>query len=357
MSLLETRLQTLRARYPSNFDNVELRTARFPILQMAKNQTAAPESLITGELRSLIAASYGNSVEVPVARKPDTTLISARTCTIPVTASSSERVMLTFVTLGFNVAIFPGMNAQNQISEKQDFELQVTAGAEKMAANMELAVIAALDMYRNSYWSNVTGTGLPFAQSGNALQVPLARQSEFYATLPALMRQANFYGAIDVASSNMHEVVINKIASQGQGNATNTAFSLNGYRNWAFSPAMPNGSGVGSTAYYLNPGSVGIANRNDWESRTNQTLGNGAYFTITDLPILGLPVSVYSYENCTDASAIAAVQAAFGAGTATRTIGKFYQFTTDYTIVTPFIPTGAGVNRYAPIFKAEFLTT
>lgn len=345
MTLVNTLTQSLRTRYSSVYDKNERRRSVYGGLELFQRQTAGPRSIITPEIQATVARSMGNSVVIPVLDAQDVTIGNVRSCTVADSENESNLVTLTFATLAFGFTMYPMQHYNNDIDRYQiDFDVKMEKYLLKLAAHMDSLCIDKLNTDKNQVWA--TEVSNVYATTGNALQVPRSESDDMYNQLSAMMQYMDFYSSeYDILANTMHQTIVNRVRNQGAGNDTNDAFQFGPY-SYGYSNRVANRSGVHSTLYALNPGSVAILNRNDPDALSGRKLKNGKEFGLARLPIVNMDFGTYYMEDCTDASALHA-----GTGHLTRTVKESFEFSTDIVLMSAYNSDPA--TRYNPIIKAE----
>jgi hypothetical protein len=219
-----------------------------------------------------------------------------------------------------------------------------------LATALDNASIAVLEANKNTFW---TGIG-PYSVTGDALQVPLASQTDYYNQVQQIMDTMDFYAPIHIVSSTSGSPLVRRLAEQGSGNTINEAWQLSPYE-FHWTNRIPNGAGVKSTQYIVSEGSVGLETRVDPDARLGHQIGGGQmkWDTVNvPLPNSGnsLDMGHFYREDCSDASAVQS-----GMSGLTRTKREGHEFSVDVAYVTSY--NSAPSTTYRPIVKAELLTT
>lgn len=348
MSLVLTLMQSLRSRYQANgMDRLEIRRSQYGAWDFFRRQSALGGGIITPEIRSLVAKSMGNTVQVPVLDAEDVVITNVRACTVPDSENTSRFVTLTFVTYAFGFTMIPAQYFNNEVGYQQDFDRKFEKYLLKFAATLDTASVNNLSTNKNQY--NPAAITAYYPVVGNALQVSQAEKNDFFNNANAIMQTMDFYGKTNVIAGTQLKPIINRLQAQGAGNAVNEDFQFNGYE-WNFTNRMTNGAGVQATAYLVPDGYVGVLNRNDPDAIARSRVGDIKIWDIVNLPIVDLDVASYYYEDCADKSALHA-----GTAHLTRTKVEGYEWSTDVCFINAY--NSAPTTRFGPIVKAEISAT
>lgn len=141
-----------------------------------------------------------------------------------------------------------------------------------------------------------------FNAANDAVEIDAANAITFYQRLKSVMRQNYFGGTLDVIADSNMQVAAEKLAAQGAGNATNTAFQFAGL-TIAESVELTDANYDAGIALAMPSGSVGALN---WIPKQNRQ-GNGDYNTYVGgfgtFSFMGYTFAVHGYSQRADTSA------------------------------------------------------
>ena len=121
MSLVATRLQNWRIQNPQ-LDRNMTRPCEYGALDFFIEQTDAPNSIISPNLRDRAFASIGNTVQVPVINYDgDVTVSNVRSCTINDDENTSALYTVVWKTYSVGFTMVPTLYMNNEISYDHDF--------------------------------------------------------------------------------------------------------------------------------------------------------------------------------------------------------------------------------------------
>lgn len=349
-SLAATLTQGYRSSYAGRLDKNEQRNSTYGALQLFKDQTNSPTGIIDAETMALIKRSFGNTVSIPVINYQDVSISNVRTCALQTGGPTSALVSITFATYSFGFGMYPAQFYNNDIRYQQVFDKNMQAYENKLAAALDLASVAKLESARNTYFP-ASITGSYYANTGSALQVPLASQALFFNMVPSILETMDYAGNVNDVTTPYAMALIRNWAAQGQANQTNTAFQFGGQRFYPTS-RITNNSGVASTHYLVADDSVALVSRLDPDAIMGSVVGGGQKsWSVERLPIVDMDFALYYNEDCTNA---AAIQSA-GTEGLTRSKVESYEFSADIAFVSAY--NSSPSTNFGPIVKAELLTT
>lgn len=330
MSLAKTRLQDIRATYPSNLDRDELRQTQTGLVQAVREMTDAPNSIVSDDLKQQAIESEGRKLDVPVYKKGSVTIKNVRSCTIAGGENETDLVTITWKTLVADVLMIPERYRNNQIKYNQDFNRKITELVEAFLVEMENDLDTAFDTNKSQVYGSsiVTGYGL----TGSAIQVEPHEYEFFFNDLDAINMADDFNEPnIKVIANHTLMPHVRKYINQGGGNSTNTQFQFLG-KDFLFSNRVTNGAGVNATGYFMPDGSVGLLTRTDGASQMGLKAGDGTEWFEDLLPGFPFPVGVQYKSKCDDKSALETA----GNEYLEATLVEHYQFSVDFAIVVPY---------------------
>lgn len=346
MSLVNTLLQDIWAKYPNPLDKNEVRKSHYGAWDFILQQGNLSNSLLDPDTVMKAMGSMGTTVRVPVLDKSTITISNTRSCTISLEENTSALVQLNFATYGFGFTMTPSAYANNHIGYQADFNRKMEERILKLAATLDTATVNVFETDRNVYFpSHITNY---YANVGNALQVAQAEKTDFFNQLSAITREMDYYGSPNVIGSTSLMPMVQRLLNQGAANDENDAFQLLGYK-FHNSNRVTNGSGIESTAYIIPDGMVQCVNRNTPDHIMQSNVGDFRVWGEADIPIVGLKMGTYYTADCTDASG----ENGGGARMAHQTRAKRegFWFDTDVCWVTAY--NSDKPNSFNPIIKAE----
>jgi LysM repeat protein len=284
-----------------------------------------PESTVTS-----MKKSEKQPEKVPVLNKFNSTVLTARTCSITGPTRVSAFKALSYVTKGFEIVVSDAINAGNYISRSEDFAWQMIQGLKAVYNSLDLAAVAALETNRNT--SLVTSSLSTITNAAGDYEENLL--SDIYYDMPALMALNDLDdGRIQNVTNTEAKKEMLKYESQGQNNAIDLAGVLSGkfadasdYRHYLTNNIT---LGTNREVHYLFPeGAVGLFVWNAFEFQKRATNGISRFYTQQD-PILGINWNVYETTDCVELSTLAAGMT--GTGYVTK-----YQFSADFSYLTAY---------------------
>jgi len=348
MSLVNTLTQPLRETYKNRLDKNEDRSSRYGALTTFVAQTASAESILSDEVQGLIKESFGNSVEIPVIDSEAVTIGDTRSCSVVDSENTSNIITLSFTTYAWGFSMVPAQHYNNDVKYQQDFERKFRRYWNQFQADLDNQCIAQMEADKNQFFPTEITSYYP--EVAGALQVPQAEKEDFYNQLGSIMQEMDFYdGGFDVVHNPREAANVRRYAAQGSGNSTNLAFQLPGYA-YSQTNRITNGTGVESTLYSFQQGSVAIQNRNDADSILGSSVGEVIEWDEIEVPLEDggsmMIGSKYS-KSCADESAKQG-------GASEASLREEFQFSTDVVTITAY--NSDAVNTYSPVVKFEIMS-
>lgn len=330
MSLIKTRLQDIRVKYPSQYDRDELRRTQNGLLDMALRQTRSAAGILSPDLIAQAETSVGRNMDIPVMKKGLVTISNVRSCEINAGQSESDLVRVVWVTMASDILMTRALYETNQIKYEFDFNKKLQDIVEAWKVEME----ESLDLALNANKTQVFNSPLPtteFTVAGGAIQVPKSKEDFFFNYLEAINFADDFYTpAVQVVTSHAAMPVISKYINQGDSNAVNTKFQfLN--KDFAFSNRVTVGAGKRATGYWMPDGTMGVLTRTDIDSRLNSKSTDGTQWAEDMIPGLPFPVGVQYKSTCDDQTALEA-----GLSHLQATLVEKWQLSVDFAILMPY---------------------
>lgn len=309
------------------FNQFEGRLSRYGALKAFLDgaNEILPESTVTS-----MKKSEKQPEKVPVLNKLNSTVLTARTCTITGPTRVSAFKALSYVTKGFEIVIADAINAGNYISRAEDFGWQMIQGLKAVYNALDLAGVNTLETNRNTALK--TSTIETITNAAGDYEENLL--SDIYYDIPALMALNDLSdGRIqDVTNTEAMKNML-KYESQGTNNAIDLAGVLSGkfadssdYQHYLTNNIT---LGVNREVHYLFPeGAVGLFVWNAFEFQKRSSNGISRFYTQED-PILGIKWNVYETTECVELSTLASGMT--GTGFVTK-----YQFSADFAYLTAY---------------------
>jgi hypothetical protein len=348
MSLINTRLQAFRAT--SNVDKWETRASRWGGLDLFRQQTLDPNGIISDDLRQKAIAAVGSDLQIPVLDFDSG--VTVQNVTQPVTIvgdpSTSQLMAVTFVQYYWGFRIFPAQHFNNEISMQREFNEQMRKYIYKFSDELDLAAIASLEAAKTQVLADDLGGR--YSLTANTIVAPLAEQDAVIGNINPLMAGNDFYGPHHVlANPSLESHIRNRLIEKGQFNTEDKTYQYND-KTFHFTNNVSNAVGQKATGYAVQAGSVGMVQ----QFGADAVMGNTTHkhvWGIEQLPMLGMPIGVYQYEDAIDASGVG------GAATAHLTASKVeaYGFHTAVAFITPYNSDAA--NNASAIAKVAIATT
>ena len=145
MSLVATRLQNWRISNPE-LDRNMARPLEYGALDFFIEQTDAPNSIISPNLRNRAFASMGNTVQVPVINYDgDVTVSNSRSCTVSDDENTSALYTIVWTTYSVGFTMVPTLYMNNEIDYQHDFERKMEKICRALATALDSAAITALE--------------------------------------------------------------------------------------------------------------------------------------------------------------------------------------------------------------------
>ena len=217
MSLVATRLQNWRIENPE-LDRNMTRPLEYGALDFFIEQTDAPNSIISPNLRDRAFASIGNTVQVPVINYDgDVTVSNVRTCTISDDENTSALYTVVWTTYAVGFTMVPTLYMNNEISYQHDFERKMEKVCRALATTLDFAAIAALEAQKTQVFKD----SLQYTVSSNVIEVPVQMASEILGDLNPIMRANAYPETIHLIGNAGIDSLIRKLAQHDVYNDVN----------------------------------------------------------------------------------------------------------------------------------------
>lgn len=349
MSLINTVIDDLRVIYPNNHDRNEDRPSRYAALDAFQRDTASSLSILSADALAKIAISIGNNVDIPVIDSNPGTVISTRTCTVPVAQNTSQLVTLAFTTVGFNVSQYAAEFTNNTITKAADLQRKMEQGAIAVADQLDTLSVAQLETDKTViFGSDLIGPLLKYQVVGDAIQVTQADKDLILNDIPVILEGDDFgtSGRMKIIANTSYRSDVRRIANQGAGNDTNLGFQV-GDQEFFYTNRIVNGANVESTFFAVQEGTLGFSSRIDRDARLGHVSRDGTEWSSVFMPISNIVMGVKHTSTCANGVADT------GQADVTATLLETWQFTADVTFVTAY--NSDPVTRAQPIYKVEIL--
>lgn len=257
-------------------------------------------NLILGGAEKLeqIKQSSDQVVKIPVVKKLTGTDATTRSCG---TANQGDSAEVTLSYSGYfeGFSISRLMMKNNKISYQAVLRHNLMETFKNLHQRLDVAAVAYLESNKSAVNNGTINT---FNAPSDTMQVALANQNQYFASITAEMAENDFNGTL----YNVHSVaqIMRQALQQyeGSGNSNNLAPQQNNFAHYMTNNyAAPSGAQSGS--YIFVPGTVGIVPFIDGLCRDGADLGTDVWGTIPDPFVPGLTWELKITRNCTDSSA------------------------------------------------------
>ncbi len=341
MSLVETRLQNWRISNPE-LDRNMARPLEYGALDFFAQQTDAPNSIISPNLKESAFASIGNTVQVPVINYDgDVTVSNVRTCTIEDDENTSALYTVVWTTYAVGFTMVPAAYMNNEINYQHDWERKMDKICRALATSLDGAAIAALEAAKTQVFKDT----LQYSVSSNVLNVPVQMASEILGDLNPIMRANAYPETIHLVGNAGIDSLIRKLAQHDVYNDVNKRMEYDN-KILHYTTQLTNASNKIGTLYAVADGNVGVLTRVDREALLG-TKANFHEWGVTRLPYIDLPIGFHYYTAVGDQSSI------MGDATADLTCAKkeYFSFSVDVAFIVAYNSDAEHVAN--PIIKAQ----
>lgn len=341
MSLVATRLQNWRINNPE-LDRNMTRPSEYGALDFFIQQTDAPNSIISSELRDRAFASIGNTVQVPVINyDSDVTVANTRSCVIADDENTSALYTVVWTTYAIGFTMVPTLYMNNEITYQHDWERKMEKTCRALAAALDTAAVSALSTNK----TQVFGDLLQYTQSGNVVQVPFEMATEILGDFNPMMRANDFPETIHIIGNAGMDSLIRKLAQHDIYNDVNKRMEYDN-KIIHYTNRVVNESGKYATVYAVADGNAGVLTRVDREA-LRRARANFHEWDVTRLPYIDLPVGSHYYTAVGDQSSIAGDASA----DMTCNVKEYFGFSVDVAFIVAYNSAPSTVSN--PIIKAE----
>jgi hypothetical protein len=355
MTLIATRLQEARVLYPNGFDKQENRGQKYGLLDLALQNAAMPQGIVSADLMAKAKVSWGNDLKIPALTPISSANGTGLSCTFSDTVPISELVAVTFVSISNGFQMRPILNKQNNITYAQTFANLYTNAMRSIARAVDILVDSTLTTNiatAAEYSSSYVGAGNKYgALVANKIQVALAQQPLFFNDLLDILAADDMEDeTFDIVGSTNLRGIVKQIFSQGQGNSTNQAFQ-NDPADWDFkfsNRVIPTPVTSNASFFAMPKGSIALLSQNSPTNAEGYTAGDGKVWSTLFDPTVGVTLDTLFEDKCAN------VSAETGNGKDTADVLQGFQFAGHFALLTPYSNFAvSGIS--STIRKADFL--
>jgi hypothetical protein len=341
MSLVATRLQNWRIENPE-LDKNMFRPCEYGALDFFVEQTDAPNSIISPNLRDRAFASIGNTVQVPVLNYDgEVTVSNVRSCTIADDENTSALYEVVWKTYSVGFTMVPTLYMNNEISYEHDFNRKMEKICRALANALDTDAVAALEAAKTQVFKDL----LQYQQSSNVVEVPKQMATEILGDINPIMRANCYPEMVHIIGNAGVDSLIRKLAEHGIYNDVNKRMEYDN-KIIHYTNNVLNGQGKNGTFFAVADGNVGVLTRVDREA-LRRASANFHEWDVVRLPYIDLPVGSHYYTAVGDQSAIA------GAASADMVcnVKEYFGFSVDVAYIVSYNSDPTTVAN--PIIKAE----
>ena len=341
MSLVATRLQNWRIENPE-LDRNMFRPCEYGALDFFVEQTDAPNSIISPNLRERAFASIGNTVQVPVLNYDgEVTVSNVRSCTIADDENTSALYEVVWKTYSVGFTMVPTLYMNNEISYEHDFNRKLEKICRALANALDADAVAALEAAKTQVFKDL----LQYQQSSNVVEVPKQMATEILGDINPIMRANCYPEMVHIIGNAGVDSLIRKLAEHGIYNDVNKRMEYDN-KIIHYTNNVLNGQGKNGTFFAVADGNVGVLTRVDREA-LRRASANFHEWDVVRLPYIDLPVGSHYYTAVGDQSAIA------GAASADMVcnVKEYFGFSVDVAYIVAYNSDPTTVAN--PIIKAE----
>jgi hypothetical protein len=318
------------------------RPCEYGALDFFIEQTDAPNSIISQNLRDRAFASIGNTVQVPVIDYDgDVTVSNVRTCTIADDENTSALYTVVWTTYAVGFTMVPTLYMNNEITYQHDFERKMEKVCRALATTLDTAAIAALEAAKTQVYKDP----LQYTVTSNVIEVPTQMSTEILGDLNPMMRANAYPGMLHIIGNAGVDSLIRKLAQHGVYNDVNKRMEYDN-KVLHYTTQLANAQGKIGSLYAVADGNVGVLTRVDREA-LRRASANFHEWDVVRLPFIDLPVGSHYYTAVGDQSAIA------GAASADMTcnVKEYFGFSVDVAFIIAYNSDPTTVAN--PIMKAQ----
>ena len=341
MSLVATRLQNWRIENPE-LDRNMTRPLEYGALDFFIEQTDAPNSIISANLRDRAFASIGNTVQVPVINYDgDVTVANTRSCVISDDENTSALYTVVWKTYSVGFTMVPTLYMNNEITYQHDFNRKMEKICRALATELDKDALAALSAQKTQVYAD----SLQYQVSSNVIKVPTQMATEILGDLNPMMRANAYPETIHIIGNAGVDSLIRKLAQHGVYNDINKRMEYDN-KILHYTTNLANESNVFGTLYAVADGNVGVLTRVDREA-LRRASANFHEWDVVRLPFIDLPVGSHYYTAVGDQSSIAGDASA----DMVCNVKEYFGFSVDVAYIVAYNSAPSTVAN--PIMKAE----
>ena len=341
MSLLATKLQNWRIEN-ERFDRNMTRPLEYGALDFFVQQTDAPNSIISPNLRDRAFASIGNTVQIPVINYDSSVTVSnTRSCVIADDENTSTLFTVVWTTYSVGFTMTPTLYMNNEISYDHDFARKMEKVTRALATALDTAAVAALEANKNQVYVDP----LQYTVTSNVIEVPTQMATEILGDINPMMRADAYPEQIHIVGNAGVDSLVRKLAQHGIYNDVNKQLEYDG-KVFHFTNNVTNASGKIGTFFAVADGNVGVLTRVDREA-LRRTRANFHEWDVVRLPYIDLPVGSHYYTAVGDQSAIAGDASA----DMVCNVKEYFGFSVDAAFIVAYNSDPSTVSQ--PIMKAS----
>lgn len=304
MSLIATRLQNWRIQNPE-LDRNMARTCEYGALDFFIQQTDAPNSIISPNLRDRAFASIGNTVQVPVINYDgDVTVSNTRSCVIADAENTSALYTVVWKTYAVGFTMVPTLYMNNEISYDHDFARKMEKICRALATALDVDAVAALEAQKTQVFKDL----LQYQATSNVINVPKQMATEILGDINPIMRANCYPETIHIIGNAGVDSLIRKLAEHGIYNDVNKRMEYDN-KIIHYTNNVQNAEGKNGTFFAVVDGNVGVLTRVDREA-LRRASANFHEWDVVRLPYIDLPVGSHYYTAVGDQSGIAGAASA-----------------------------------------------
>lgn len=304
MSLIATRLQNWRIQNPE-LDRNMTRPCEYGALDFFIEQTDAPNSIISPNLRERAFASIGNTVQVPVINYDgDVTVSNTRSCVISDAENTSALYTVVWKTYSVGFTMVPTLYMNNEISYDHDFARKMEKICRALATALDVDAVAALEAQKTQVFKDL----LQYQATANVINVPKQMATEILGDINPIMRANCYPETIHIIGNAGVDSLIRKLAEHGVYNDVNKRMEYDN-KILHYTNNVQNAEGKNGTMFAVVDGNVGVLTRVDREA-LRRASANFHEWDVVRLPYIDLPVGSHYYTAVGDQSSIAGAASA-----------------------------------------------
>ena len=318
------------------------RPCEYGALDFFVEQTDAPNSIISPNLRDRAFASIGNTVQVPVLNYDgEVTVSNVRSCTIADDENTSALYEVVWKTYSVGFTMVPTLYMNNEISYEHDFNRKMEKICRALANALDTDAVAALEAAKTQVFKDL----LQYQQTSNVIEVPKQMATEILGDINPIMRANCYPEMVHIIGNAGVDSLIRKLAEHGIYNDVNKRMEYDN-KIIHYTNNVLNGSGKNGTFFAVADGNVGVLTRVDREA-LRRASANFHEWDVVRLPYIDLPVGSHYYTAVGDQSAIA------GAASADMVcnVKEYFGFSVDVAYIVAYNSDPTTVAN--PIIKAE----